>query len=54
MPGVFGGKVHTGYVSGTMRSMLPQHRKKKGEQEMRCPQDDYVPGKWDSGRLIRI
>lgn len=26
-------KVRTGYVSGTMRSMLPQHRKKEREQE---------------------
>lgn len=27
------GQVQTGYVSGTMRSMLPQHRKKERERE---------------------
>lgn len=29
------GKVQTGYVSGTMRSMLPQHRKKERRESKR-------------------
>lgn len=42
MPWIFGGKVPSGYVSGTMRSMLPQPIKEG--REWVCPWDNYLPG----------
>lgn len=56
MPWIFGGKVPIGYVSGTMRSMLPQHRKKEGRERDKVSLGQLFTreSKLNWERLIRI